>query len=160
MAALVPVSKRPPQRYLSGADFALWLQRFELYITEADIAAEKKANELVSLLDDEPFRIANQLGLIGERDFDKVKDALLKQFAPEGNVLEWQMLLNQRLQKPGEKLADFAGDLCRMSDKAYPKWDPKIRLELARPSLLLHNSSQLKQPRRPFIRILLPTLWL
>ena len=136
MAALVPVSKRPPQWYLSGADFTLWLQRFELYVTEAGIATEKKANKLISLLDDEPFRIANQLGLIGEGDFKKVKEALQKQFGPAGNVLEWQIFLNQRLQKPGDKFAEFAGDLHRLSDKAYAKWDPKICLELTKNRLI------------------------
>ena len=120
MAAVVPVSKRPPARYQSGADFALWLRRFQLYTTEAGIDVAKQAQELLSLLEDEPFRVADQLGLVGESDVQKVKDALLEHFAPEGNEMEWQMILH------------FVGRVCGwLADKAYPKWDPKIRLQLA-----------------------------
>ena len=68
MAAVVPVSKRPPGRYSSGMDFTLWLQRFELYhVAEAGIERGKQAKELLSLLEDEPFRVANQLGLVDEK---------------------------------------------------------------------------------------------
>ena len=145
MAAVVPVSKRPPARYQSGADFALWLRRFQLYTTEAGIDAAKQAQELLSLLEDEPFRVADQLGLVGESDVQKVKDALLEHFAPEGNEMEWQMILHQRVQKKGEKLAEFAGDLRKLADKAYPKWDPKIRLQLATSRFIQGVASQSTQ---------------
>ena len=75
-STIVPVSKWPPARYRSGADFALWLRRFELYVAEAEIEQQKQAQELLSLLEDEPFRIADQLGLIGKTDVKKVRSAL------------------------------------------------------------------------------------
>ena len=130
MAAVIPVSKRPPACYQFGADFALWLRRFQLYMTEAGIDAAKQAQELLSLLEAEPFRVSDQLVLVGESDVQKVKDALLEYFAPEGNKMEWQMI-HQRVQKKGEKLAEFVGNLRKLADKAYLKWDPKIRLQLA-----------------------------
>ena len=99
MAVVVPVSKCPPARYQSGADFALWLRRFQLYITEAEIDASKQAQELLSLLKDEPFRVANQFDLVREFDVQKVKDTLLEHFAPEGNKMEWQMHTSKRTEK-------------------------------------------------------------
>ena len=130
-STIVPVSKRPPIRYRSGADFALWLRRFELYVAEAEIEQQKQAQELLSLLEDEPFRIADQSGLIGETDVKKVRSALTHHFSPEGNELEWEMMFHQRVQKQEEKLSESAGDLRRLPDKAYPKWDLEIRLQLA-----------------------------
>ena len=41
------------------------------------------------------------------------------------------MIYHQRVQKQEEKLSEFAGDVRHLSDKAYPKWDPEIRLQLA-----------------------------
>ena len=44
-------SARPP------AKFNLWIQRFELYVDEAGIPPEKRARAILSLLEDEPFRV-------------------------------------------------------------------------------------------------------
>ena len=61
-------SSRPCQQMspcpLPGADFALWLQSFSYYIAEVGIDASKQEQELLSLLEDEPFRVADQLILL------------------------------------------------------------------------------------------------
>lgn len=61
----VRFSARPPPRFAKGSDFNLWVQRLELYFKEADVPAGKRGEELVSLLEDDAFRIVSQLGLIG-----------------------------------------------------------------------------------------------
>ena len=79
-------SVRPPSRFVGkGADFRLWIQRVELYFREADIPRDKRGQELASLLDDEPFRIVSQMGLLrvdSGIDYAAVKECLEKQFAP------------------------------------------------------------------------------
>ena len=72
-------SARPPPRFATGTDFSLWIKRVELYIQEAGLPEEKKGAELVSLLEDEPFRIVSQLGLVSETvEYDAVKACLTR----------------------------------------------------------------------------------
>ena len=129
---VVRVSARPPQKFSASDDFALWLKRFNLYLEEAEVPREKRAKELLSLLDDTAFRVVGQLGLLETDNYDALKQSLERQFSPEGNQLEWQYKLQSRRQKPGEMLTEFAGELRYLVDKAYPKWDPEHRLEVAR----------------------------
>ena len=51
---VVRVSAQMPQKFSAMADFSLWIQRFEMYLSEAEMPAEKWGRELVSLLDDGP----------------------------------------------------------------------------------------------------------
>lgn len=129
---VVRMCARPPARYAAGADFTLWIARFEMYAGEAEIPPEKWTKELLSLLEDEPFRTAQQLGLKESGNYTIVKNSLQQQFAPEGNELEWQYRLQSRCQGAGEQLAEFAGALRVLADKAYPKWSGEQRQELAR----------------------------
>ena len=85
--------------------------RFELYIREAAIPSSQQVKELLSLLEDKPFRVVSQQGLLKSESYDVVKSCLLQRFSPEGNKLEWQFHLQNRLQKPNEALADFAIEL-------------------------------------------------
>jgi len=56
MTRFVRMSLRPPARFAAGADFKLWLTRFEMYLRQADIAQDQqRVKELFSLLEDEPF---------------------------------------------------------------------------------------------------------
>ncbi len=129
---VVRMSARPPSKFSTSTDFSLWIQRFEIYLTEAGIPAEKRAKELLSLLDDASFRVVNQLGLVGSDDYDALKKQLQRHYSPEGNELEWQCRLQSRRQKSGESLSEYAGELRVMVDKAYPAWVAKQRLEMAR----------------------------
>ena len=129
---LVRMSLRPPTRFAAGADFTLWLTRFEMYIQQADIAAPQRVKELLSLLEDEPFRVVSQHGLLETGDYRAVTGCLRQHYAPDGNELEWQYKLQTRTQRPGEQLADFAGALRVLADKAYPAWSVEQRQEILR----------------------------
>ena len=89
---------------------------------EAGISESKKGQELVSLLEDEPFRMVSQLGLLGGGtvDYDTVKTCLSKQFAQAGLELEWQMQIHRASQRASETIMEFAGRLRSLADKAYP----------------------------------------
>ena len=84
------MSQRPPARYSSGADLELWLRRFELYAKQTSVPEAQWSQELISLLEDEPFRIIAQLGLLETTDYRMVVETLRQQFSPRGNKLEWQ----------------------------------------------------------------------
>ena len=128
----VRMSVRPPPKFSASADLQLWLLRFELYIREANIPAAQRVKELLPLLEDEPFRVVNQQGLVGSEDYDAVKACLLQRFAPDGSELEWQFLLESRTQKQSEKLSEFAGELRVLVAKAYPRWPDDQRNDLVR----------------------------
>ena len=141
-------SARPPPRFATGTDFSLWIKRVELYFQEAGIPEEKKGAELVSLLEDEPFRIVSQLGLVSETvEYGAVKACLAHHFAPDGVELEWQAKMHVARQKAGESVLEFAGRLRVLADKGYPSWSPERRLEVARYQFIqgiLSPTTQLK----------------
>ena len=109
---------------MKGSDFNLWVQRLELYFKEAEVPAEKRGEELVSLLKDDGFRIVSQLGSIGSdgEEYDAVKMCLKEQFAPRGVKLEWQCKFHSAYQDRQETLLEFSGRLRMLVDKAYPSW--------------------------------------
>lgn len=126
----VRMSLRPPARFAAGADFKLWLTRFEMYVQQASIAETQKVKELLALLEDEPFRVVSHSGLLETGDYPAVTACLKQHYAPAGNELEWQYKLQTRTQKPGEQLSDFAAALRILADKAYPSWSAEQQKEI------------------------------
>ena len=59
-ATLLRMSQRPPPRFSAGTDLVLWLSRFELYVRLAKIPEDQVTGELLSLLDDGPFRVVSR----------------------------------------------------------------------------------------------------
>lgn len=87
---MVRISAHPLSKFSAAADFALWIQHFEIYLSEAEIPEDKRAQELLSLLDDGPFHIVTQLGLVDNDNYGVLKEQLRKHYAPKGDDLEWQ----------------------------------------------------------------------
>ena len=110
----------PSARFTPGTDLELWIKRFELYVRRIGVAKEQWTVELLPLLDDAPFRVIDQLGLVESADYDAVIAQLKRQYSPSGNEFEWQFRLQNRSQKPGESLVEYAGSLSVLADKAYP----------------------------------------
>ena len=147
---VVRMSLRPPARFTEKADFALWIRRFERYVLEAKIPDEKRTSELFPLLEDEPFRVVVQQGLVDSTDYDEVVQCLRRQYDPEGNELEFHCRFQQRVQSSGEKLTEFVGALRFLADKAYPQWSGGQRLEVVRRQFiqgLRSSSMQMKLMR-------------
>ena len=126
------MSQRPPMRFSSGADLELWLKRFELYARQTSIPDAQWSRELISLLEDEPFRVVVQLALLESTDYSTVVETLRHQFSAKGNELEWQHRLQTRTQGSGEQLVEYAGALRVLADKAYPSWSSEQRQEVLR----------------------------
>ena len=126
------MSLRPPARYSADADLELWLTRFELNVREARIPEDQWTKELLPLLEDEPFRVIAQLGLVQSTDYEAVITGLHQQISSEGTELEWQYRLQSRTQKSGEKFAEYAGALRVLADKAYSRWSAAQRQEVLR----------------------------
>ena len=78
------------------------------------------------------INLKKQLGFKASVEYTTAEGALLQQFAPEGNALEWQYRLQSHCQKPEEQLVEFTGALRVLVDKAYPKWSGEQRQELIR----------------------------
>ena len=86
------------------------------------------------------------VSLSDSEDYESVKKRLQELFAPEGNEIEWQQRLQSRSQERGEALEDFAGDLQRLAEKAYPDLDGGQRERFVRNQFiqgLLSSTAQL-----------------
>ena len=100
----VRMSLRPPSRFTGGTDLILWLKRFEMYVRKVKVDESQWTSELLPLLDDGPFRVVSQQGLVDSGDYAAVTRCLRAQYAPEGNHLEWQAKFQRRGQKADENL--------------------------------------------------------
>ncbi|KAL5497310.1 hypothetical protein EMCRGX_G013767 [Ephydatia muelleri] len=143
---VVRMSLRPPPRFGAKGDWKLWLSRFEMYATQAKIAKDSWSKELLSLLEDEPYRMVTHHGLAQTGDYDAVCDCIQRSYAPLGSELEWQLKVRTRVQKVGESLMEFCGDLRGMADKAFPAWPAEQLQDLLRNQLIqgvLSSSVQL-----------------
>ena len=118
---IVRMCLRPLGRFSRGNDLDLWLKQFEKYVEQTKIPPEQWTGELLPLLEDEPFRVVTQQGLVDSTDYKAIISCLHTWYAPEGNELEWRFKLQSRVQKPGEQLVEFAGALRVLANKAYPK---------------------------------------
>ena len=103
---------RSPNKFAQDGDILLWLQRFELYVARATIPRTEWAKEVLSLLEDGPFRVVSHLGLADSDDYEAVRKCLQQRYAPEGNELDWQLRLQSRTQKVGEPLEDYMSESC------------------------------------------------
>eukprot|EP00731_Ephydatia_muelleri_P008795 Em0004g1133a len=86
----------------------------------AKIAKDSWSKELLSLLEDEPYRMVTHHGLAQTGDYDAVCDCIQRSYAPLGSELEWQLKVRTRVQKVGESLMEFCGAL-----RALMKEEPK-----------------------------------
>lgn len=71
---IVRMSLRPPAQFSPGDDLELWLTRFEMYVKQT--AKEQWTGELLPLLDDEPFWMIAQQGLVDSTDYKAVISCL------------------------------------------------------------------------------------
>ena len=107
----VRFSARPPPRFAKGSDFNLWVQRLELYFKEADVPAEKRGEELVSLLEDDAFRIVSQLGFVGGDgvEYGAVKTCLRSSLHPEESNLSGSVSFIQPIKRGRRRCWSFRG---------------------------------------------------
>lgn len=125
---------RGPKQYSVGADFPLWLRRFEAYARSVKIPVGQLCDSLLALLDDGAFRAFDLLSLSEEdaKDYKKLVAALTRRFAAATGEAELRFQLGQRCQRVTETLDEFADALIDLTSRAYPEMDPSMRMGLAR----------------------------
>lgn len=125
---------RAPRSYALGEDFALWLRRYEAYVTAVEMPEDKHCAALLSMLDDAAFRAYDLLGLSATdaADYKKLKEELSTRFSPTTGQQELRWQLNHRTQEPEETLDTFADALLLLANGAYPLQDKALRMELVR----------------------------
>ncbi|KAL5489380.1 hypothetical protein EMCRGX_G018469 [Ephydatia muelleri] len=122
---------RPPTKFTVKTDWELWLIRFDAYADEAKIEKGDRGKELLSLLDDEPFRLVYRNGLVESKDYSAVCECLTLRYGKTGMELEWQMKLQCRVQRLRESLLDFAGELRMIASKAFPdEWTMQLMKDM------------------------------
>ena len=72
IARVVRMGLRPPPRFPANGDWELWVTRFELYVLQANISEGLWTKELLTLLEDEPFRVVSRQGLACSNDYKAV----------------------------------------------------------------------------------------
>ena len=72
------MSAHPPPHpcFTANSDFNLWWFHFELYIQQNKIPEAEWVKELLPLLEDEPFRVVNRMGLAVSTDVKAAKECL------------------------------------------------------------------------------------
>ena len=73
-----------------------------------------------------------QNGLVESKDYSSVCECLTLKVRQDWHGLVWQMKLQCRVQRPGESLLDFAGELRMIATKALPDWSNGQLEELVR----------------------------
>ena len=139
----VRMSLRLPPHFTEATDLVLWLTRFKMYVTQAEILERRWTMELLPLLAEGPFMLVSQQGLVASENYKEVTLCFQAQYALEGNQLEWQAKFQRRVQNSGEQLVEYVGHLSMLTDSAYPGWTTEQRLKLVRNQFIqgVHSSS-------------------
>ncbi len=72
------MSLQAPACFAMGMDLNWWLTRFKLYTQGAGIPKAEWKAKLLPILDDKPFRVVNQLGLVDSGNYADVKASLVR----------------------------------------------------------------------------------
>ena len=78
-----PVCGRPPARFTPGTDLELWIKCFDLYGRRIGVPKKQWTVKILPLLDNAPFRVIDQPGLVESADYDAVIAQLKRQYSPE-----------------------------------------------------------------------------
>ena len=154
-------SLRLPARFTPGTDLELWIKCFELYVRRIGVPKKQWTVKILPLLDDAPFRVIDQPGLVESADHDAVIAQLKRQYSPSGNEFKWQFWLQNRAHKPGESLVEYVGSLRVLADKAYPSWSPEQRQDALRSQFtcLLSEMSEAKETNETVSGMRLLNTW-
>ena len=81
-----------------------------MYVRKIEVDENQWSSELLPLLEDGPFRVCRS------RDWSTQVTTWLWRgvYAPEGNHLKWQAKFQRRVQKSGEHLVAYVGDLLEL----------------------------------------------
>jgi len=135
-----------PEAYQGGDGWDEWITRFENVATVNDWDAAAKLNWIKVCLAGRAQKAFQGLPE-GSRDtYDHAKVALTERFEPASKRELYNAELQVRVRKPNEGWADFAEDLRRLTEKAFPDLDGRSQEQLT----LTHYLSRLSNPQIAF----------
>jgi hypothetical protein len=107
--------------YISGNDIETFLHRFEHYCATQNVQDKRKANLLLSALDDVTFIVVNrELGEEEKKNYGVVKKHLAQRFDILKEKGQRRLILRQAKRKLNQTLAAFYTELLGLAEKAYP----------------------------------------
>uniref|UniRef100_A0A1I8GG92 CCHC-type domain-containing protein n=1 Tax=Macrostomum lignano TaxID=282301 RepID=A0A1I8GG92_9PLAT len=128
---------RPNNKYVPTQDFALWLQQFTTYCEAAQIPEDQRKQNLLSLLDfGTAFKAVANLELDDDLDYAEFVEQLEARFSQNRTPQDYKTEFQNRSQREGEALEDYADALRELMRKAYPALPGEQRDELAKDRFL------------------------
>lgn len=120
--------KIPP--YTGKEDWTVWFCRFEEVGDRYKWSTDEKLDQLLPRLhDDAADFVFGQLSKDTRSSYKKLTKELTNRFRAVETRRTYLAKFNKRVQKPGERVEDFAADLKRLYTKAHPERDSKTRDE-------------------------------
>ena len=121
-----------PKPFKVGNDFELFLKMFENYCHGNAVEVQNRTCQLLSLLDEEAYKLYNNLGLSPSLPYDRIVTELRKKFEPIGQREEAKIQLMNCKQQEGESLEQFFDALTELVRKAGLDSTPRLETELQR----------------------------
>ena len=114
----------PVSKYSGNADsepFEEWLEQFELVASVCNWEGRAKLANLVTRLQGQAYSFYRTCSTQQRTSYDSLKNALAKRFKPVRIQSVQSGLFHERRQKPQETVEDYAQDLNRLYQRAYPQ---------------------------------------
>ena len=107
------------QEFQPGAEtITAYLERLQAYLDANDIAEEKRASVLVSMIGHKTYDVLRSL-MAPETpqkiEYKVLIRALKKHYEPKPLIIAERYIFHQRGQHPGESIAEYVAELCRLA---------------------------------------------
>lgn len=135
-----------PETYQGGEGWDDWIARFENVATVNGWDTGAKLNWIKVCLAGRAQKALQSLPEETQADYERVKTALTERFEPPSKKELYNAELQVRTKRPNEGWADFAEELRRLTEKAFPELDVKSVEQMA----LSHYLSRLNNPQVAF----------
>ena len=114
----------PVSKYSGNADsepFEEWLEQLELVASICNWEGQTKLANLVTRLQGQAYSFYRTCSAQQRTSYDALKDALSRRFKPVRIQSVQSGLFHERKQKPQESVEDYAQDLNKLYQQAYPQ---------------------------------------
>ena len=108
-------------KYKSPGDIETFINRFEQFCSIYNIEEAKKANLILCALDDASFTVTNrELKEEEKKDYNTIKNHLLKRFGIYQNLGQRRLLFRQTKREVSQSFEEFYTHLLGLAAKAFP----------------------------------------
>ena len=135
-----------PEAYQGGDGWDEWITRFKNVATVNEWDATAKLNWIKVCLAGRVQKAFQGLPEASRDTYEHVKTALTDRFEPASKRELYNAELQVRMKKPNKGWADFAEELQRLTEKAFPEFDGWSQEQLA----LTHYLSRLNNSQITF----------